>query len=139
MGSKGIGLQQIGGGGSAGGDDINQFNSASMGGSASNSSSTVDSSSASNSSSMKDFSTNSNSASTASSVGSNLGKATRVMWQGLKQEATGRISGTGIRGGTIGGRVAQYIKDSQLQINENSFLNNQKSQKQDNDEQNTIL
>ena len=151
MGSKGIGLQQIGGGGSAGGDDINQFNSASMGGSASNSSSTVDSSSASNSSStvdsssasnsssMKDFSTNSNSASTASSVGSNLGKAARVMWQGLKQEATGRISGTGIRGGTIGGRVAQYIKDSQLQINENSFLNNQKSQKQDNDEQNTIL
>ena len=48
----------------------------------------------------------------AAQTGVALGQIGRALGQGLKSEVYGRMTGTGIRGGTLGGRVAHYIARS---------------------------
>lgn len=48
----------------------------------------------------------------ASQAGVSLGQIGRALGQGLKSELYGRATGTGIKGGTLGGRVAHYIARS---------------------------
>lgn len=48
----------------------------------------------------------------AAQTGVALGQIGRALGQGLKSEVYGRMTGTGIRGGTVGGRVAHYIARS---------------------------
>lgn len=48
----------------------------------------------------------------AAQTGVSLGQIGRALGQGIKSEIYGRMTGTGIRGGTLGGRVAHYIARS---------------------------
>lgn len=52
-------------------------------------------------------------ASPATQAGVGLGQIGRALGQGIKSEVYGRMTGTGIRGGTLGGRVAHYIAKNQ--------------------------
>lgn len=45
----------------------------------------------------------------AAQTGVALGQIGRALGKGLKSEVYGRMTGTGMRGGTVGGRVAHYI------------------------------
>ncbi|MFC0510571.1 P-type conjugative transfer protein TrbL [Asaia spathodeae] len=50
--------------------------------------------------------------STANQAGQALGRIGHALAQGVRDEAWGRLTGTGIKGGTMGGRMAAYIKQN---------------------------
>ncbi|MDI2113887.1 P-type conjugative transfer protein TrbL [Commensalibacter nepenthis] len=79
----------------------------------------------------------------AAKAGTAVNAMGKALWGGIKQEAYARMTGTGTRLGTTGGRIAQYIKDNQLQesydqSSEQQTNNVQNSLKSSSDEQNTI-